>query len=91
MHRAQQVRVVTTDDIIFGIAKRFAEELAGIVTEDYSGFEFLAGWLAGVKNRHGLRRVRTQGETVIDDPIAYGIPAMRDEIREQLKDYPVRV
>lgn len=73
-----------------GVAKRFAEQMIDLEYEDYSGFEFSPGWLAGLKNRHGLRRVWTQGDTIIDDPIAFGIPAMQTEIREQLRDYAAR-
>ena len=89
VYRAQLARVITTDEIILGVAQRFTKEYVsiGTVAEDYSCFEFSGGWLMALKNRHGLRRVQTQGDTIVHDPVSFGIPAMREEIREQLKDF----
>ena len=89
VYRAQLARVITTDEIIQGVSRCFAEEMtrAGTTSEDYSDFEFSGGWLIALKNRHGLGRVRTQGDTIVDDPIAFGIPVMGAEIREQLQNF----
>jgi len=94
VYRAQLARVITTDDVILAVAKRFTEQLCSLKdseqVEDYSGFEFSVGWLGALKNRNGLGRVKTQGDSIIDDPEAFGIPAMRESIKEILKDFAVR-
>ena len=94
VYRAQLARVITTDDVILAVAKRFTEQLSSLKdseqAEDYSGFEFSVGWLGALKNRNGLGRVKTQGDSIIDDPEAFGIPAMRASIKEILKDFAVR-
>lgn len=94
IYRAQLARVITTDDVILAVAKCFTEQLAvsqeGEGREDYSGFEFSKGWLGSLKNRNGLGRVKTQGDSGIDDPEAFGIPAMREGIQEILKDFAAR-
>ena len=94
VYRAQLARVITTDDVILAVAKRFTEQLSSLKdseqVEDYSGFEFSVGWLGALKNRNGLGRVKTQGDSIIDDPEAFGIPAMRESIKEILKDFAVR-
>jgi len=66
------------------------EKEKGYEKEDYTGFEFSAGWLAGLKNLCELGRVKTQGETEVEDPEAYGIPAMKVQLRERLKDFAQR-
>ena len=43
-----------------------------------------------MKNRNGLGRVKTQGDSVVDDPETFGIPAMRQGIQELLKDFAAR-
>jgi len=43
-----------------------------------------------LKNRNGLGRVKTQGDSGIDDREAFGIPAMREGIQEILKDFAAR-
>lgn len=94
VYQAQLARVITTDDVILAVAKRFTEQLSSLndseQAEDYSGFEFSVGWLGALKNRNGLGRVKTQGDSIIDDPEAFGIPAMRESIKEILKDFAVR-
>ena len=62
----------------------------GELAEYYSGFEFSIGWLGALKKRNGLGRVKTQGDLIINDPVAFGIPAMHENIREILKDFAVR-
>lgn len=94
VYQAQLARVITTDDVILAVAKRFTEQLSSLAdseqAENYSGFEFSIGWLGALKNRNGLGRVKTQGDSIIDDPEAFGIPAMREGIKEILKDFAVR-
>ena len=94
IYRAQLARVITTDDVILAVAKRFTEQLSitreGEEGEDYSDFEFSKGRLGSVKNRNGLGRVKTQGDSVVDDPETLGIPAMRQGIQELLKDFAAR-
>jgi len=86
--------VITTDDLILAVAKHFIKQLAisqeGEGREDYSGFEFCKGWLGLLKHRNGLERVKTQGDSCIDDPEAFGIPAIRESIQEILKDFAAR-
>lgn len=76
IYRAQLARVITTDDVILAVAKHFTEQLSmtrdGEEGEDYSGFEFSKGWLGSVKNRNGLGRVKTQGDSIVDDPETFG-------------------
>ena len=47
IYRAQLARVITTNDVILAVAKRFTEQLSitreGEEGEDYSGFEFSKG------------------------------------------------
>ena len=96
VYRAQLARVITTDDVILAVARKFVQEIGGLQEEgvgggeDYTGFEFSSGWLAGLKNRCGLGRVKTYGETEVDDPEAYGIPEMKEGLRERLKDFAPR-
>ena len=96
VYRAQLARVITTDDVILAVARKFVEEIVALQDEevsegeDYTGFEFSSGWLAGLKNRCGLGRMKTHGETEVDDPEAYGIPEMKAGLREKLKDFAPR-
>ena len=44
--------------------------------------------LQNFKHRHGLRRVRTQGDSEVTDTEAFGIPGMKENSRrENLKEY----
>jgi len=96
VYQAQLARVVTSDDVILAVARKFVDEIMGQEKEeghekeDNTGFEFSSEWLAGLKNRCGLGRVKTQGETEVEDPEAYGIPAMKVQLRERVKDFAPR-
>jgi len=94
VYRAQLARVITTNDVILVVAKRFTEQLSSSKdsdqVEDYTGFEFSVGWLGALKNRNGLGRVKTQGDSIMDDAEAFGIAAMRESMKEILKDFAVR-
>jgi len=39
--------------------------------EAYSGFEFSVGLLGALKNRNSLGPVKMQGDSIIDDPVAF--------------------
>ena len=73
VYRPQLARVITTDDVILAVARKFVEEIVGLQGEEvsegenYTGFEFSSGWLADLKNQCRLGRVKTHGETEVDD------------------------
>ncbi|KAG0644770.1 hypothetical protein HOY80DRAFT_996659 [Tuber brumale] len=96
VYRAQLARVIATDDGILAIASKLVQVIEAQQTnevseeENYTGFEFSSGWLAGLKNRYGLGRVKAHGETVVDDPETYGIPEMKARLRERLKGFAPR-
>ncbi|CUS09910.1 unnamed protein product [Tuber aestivum] len=96
VYRAQLARVIMTDDVILAVARKFVQEIVALqdeeasAGEDYTGFEFSSGWLAGLKNWCGLGRVKTQGETEVDNLEAYGIPEIKARLRESLKDFAPR-
>jgi hypothetical protein len=92
VYRAQLARVSTTDEVIVTIARKLAGSLTATIPllaepEDYSGFEFSAEWLTGVKQRYGLGRMKQQGNSEIGDPEKFGIPAMKESIRAMVSGY----
>lgn len=86
MDAEETERISVTDDIIRAQAKIVKEHLKQAeLDEDYTDFELSVGWLAKLKSRYRIGRMKNYGDApTIDESL---IPICRRELAERLAPF----